>query len=183
MFAAKYLSRVTILCALSVGSSACTASRLDASTQPQAEVDAGDGFVLDFVSLDGDPRSVTAEKNTDVLVFSFWKTTCEPCKTQLADFDVLHQRFESRGLRMYAVNIDSPKTRSSVRGWVDRRAWGFDNLADPETQVVTRYNPRGECPFYAALSADGRVLRTHGGYVKGEAVEFASFLDERLPSD
>lgn len=174
----RYLrSSCLFVVVLAVG--ACGSGQSDASANP---TDGDIGFVIDLVSLEGDPATVRADSGSDILLLSFWKTTCTPCKGQLADFDTLHQRFAARGLRAFAVNIDEPAQRSSAQSWVDRGTWSFPTLVDPDTQVVSRYNPKGECPFYIALAADGRVLRTHGGYFKGEADELAVFLDENLPA-
>ncbi|TPV93138.1 MAG: TlpA family protein disulfide reductase [Myxococcales bacterium FL481] len=155
---------------------ACTTSS-PSSTPPDGRA----GFRIDLATLDGDLAAVQAERDTDVLLLSFWKTTCTPCKGQLSDFEALHRAYAARGLRAYAVNIDEPAQRAQAQTWVDRGTWSFPTLVDADTQVVTRYNQRGACPFYVALTADGEVLRSHGGYVKGESDELARFLDQRLP--
>jgi hypothetical protein len=49
--------------------------------------------------------------------------------------------------------------------------------------LLARYNPKGDIPFYVVLDADGNILQSHQGYVKGDEVKLEQFLTEQLPSE
>lgn len=94
----------------------------------------------------------------------------------------LHGSMKDRGLRVYAISIDAPDTAAQVVPWVEREGYGFPVLLDRETEVLTRYNPRGDIPYYVVLDASGKVLKDHQGYMTGDLEELAAFLETVLPS-
>ena len=53
-------------------------------------------------------------------------------------------------------------------------------LLDRETQVLTRFNPRGDIPYYVVLDANGKILKDHQGYMTGDMDDLAAFLDSVL---
>ena len=91
----------------------------------------------------------------------------------------LVDRLGPRGVELYAISIDGPDTIAQVPGIVAREGWSFPVLFDAATSVLTRWNPKGDCPFYVVLDADGNVLTSHQGYVKGDVVGLEQFLVER----
>jgi hypothetical protein len=70
-----------------------------------------------------------------------------------------------------------------VPGFASQEGWTFEVLYDPETALLARYNPKGDIPFYVILDADGKILKSHQGYVKGDEVELEKFLEERLSAE
>ena len=94
----------------------------------------------------------------------------------------MYDRLEPRGLKIYAVSIDGPDTMSRVPGFAAQEGWRFPVLYDSDTEILARYNPKGDIPFYAVLDAEGNIIKTHQGYVKGDVIELEQFLDQRLPA-
>ena len=43
--------------------------------------------------------------------------------------------------------------------------------------MLTRFNPRGDIPYYVVLDAQGKVLKEHQGYMTGDMEELQAFLD------
>ena len=87
----------------------------------------------------------------------------------------------ARGLQVIAISIDGPDTTAQVAPWVEREGYRFPVLFDRETQVLTRYNPRGDIPYYVELDATGKVLDDHQGYMAGDVDTLAEELDRLLP--
>ena len=77
--------------------------------------------------------------------------------------------------------VDGPDTAAQVGPWVEREGYPFPILIDRETQVLTRFNPRGDIPYYVVLDASGKVLKDHQGYMTGDMEELQRFLDGVLP--
>lgn len=166
---------VMIVSTLSVG--ACGPSV--GSTTPQGTAR---GLDLALPDLSGALVTPTAERGDEVFVLAFWATWCQPCQQELSKMDALLHEKAARGLRVFAVNVDGPDTAAQVVPWVRREGYRFPVLMDRETRVLTRYNPRGDIPYYVVLAADGRILEDHQGYMSGDVEELAAFLDTVLPA-
>lgn len=154
-----------------LGSTACTGA-------------AGGAQRLDLTLPDvrGNVVTPTAETGKEVFVLVFWATWCQPCQQELTAMDRLYAAMKGRGLRVYAISIDSPDTAAQVVPWVEREGYGFEVLLDRETEVLTRYNPRGDIPYYVVLDASGKLLKDHQGYMSGDIEELTAFLQSVLPS-
>ena len=137
--------------------------------------------LLSLPTPEGDVITVERGSGKGVLVLAFWKTTCDPCRGQLDEFDSLQRELGDSGLRVVAVNVDGPKTGAMVQGFLTRGDYSFEVVLDQDTEAMTRYNPRGECPFYIVLSEDGSELQSHGGYSAGEIEQqLGEYLRTRL---
>jgi peroxiredoxin len=138
---------------------------------------------ISLANLDGDETELVSKTKDDVHVLAFWATWCVPCTGELAKMQGIHDRLAARGLNIYAISIDGPDTISRVPGFAQQESWTFPVLYDPETALLARYNPKGDIPFYVILDADGNILQSHQGYVKGDEVKLEQFLTEQLPSE
>jgi cytochrome c biogenesis protein CcmG/thiol:disulfide interchange protein DsbE len=140
------------------------------------------GLDLTLPDVEGNIVTPSAETGQEVFVLVFWATWCQPCQQELTAMDRLYAEKQARGLKVYAISIDSPDTASQVVPWVQREGYRFEVLLDRETEVLTRYNPRGDIPYYVVLDASGKVLKDHQGYMSGDIEELRAFLETVLPS-
>jgi peroxiredoxin len=163
--------------ALTLGALLCGCDSGTGTTAP-SEVYRDLGITL--ANLDDDQVTIVSQAKGDVHVLAFWATWCVPCVGELAKLQEIHERLEPKGLRVYAISTDGPDTTSRVPGFASAEGWTFEVLYDPETQLLARYNPKGDIPFYVILDADGNIIKSHQGYVKGDEVELEKFLEERL---
>lgn len=138
---------------------------------------------ITLTNLDDEDITVTSQTERDVHVLAFWATWCIPCIGELAQMQVVYDKMKDRGLNIYAISIDGPDTMSRVPGYASQEKWTFPVLYDPDTRVLARYNPKGDIPFYVVLDADGNILKSHQGYVKGDMTELEQFLNERLAAE
>ena len=132
--------------------------------------------------LEDDDITLTSATANDVHLLAFWAIWCVPCTAELAKMVGMHDRLKDKGLHLYAVSIDGPDTISRVPGFASQERWQFPVLYDSATEIMGRYNPKGDIPFYVILDADGNIIKTHQGYVKGDVVELEKFLTARLES-
>ncbi|MBL4689264.1 MAG: TlpA family protein disulfide reductase [Nannocystaceae bacterium] len=140
----------------------------------------GGSLGIRLPSIDGQDVSLAADDPNDVFVLAFWATWCQPCQSELTKLQGMYDARRDKGLKLYAVSIDGPDTQSEVVGWSRREGYTFPVLLDGETEILGRYNPKGDIPFYVVLDANGTVLRSHQGYVDGDVAELAHFVDEQL---
>jgi peroxiredoxin len=130
---------------------------------------------------DADFEIVSKTKN-DVHVLAFWAVWCQPCQAELAELQIIWKDMRDRGLNVYAVSIDGPETQTRVAGLANSEGYEFPVLLDRETEVLSSFNPKGDIPFYVVLDADGQVIKSHQGYVKGDMEGLRAFLEEKLPA-
>jgi peroxiredoxin len=155
----------------------------DKSGSSTAPSDVYKDLGISLTDLSDEEVPVISETSKDVHLFAFWATWCVPCVGELAEMQKLHDRLEDQGLNVYAISIDGPDSVSRVPGFASQENWTFPVLYDSETALLARYNPKGDIPFYVILDADGNILKSHQGYVKGDEVELGKFLDERLSAE
>jgi peroxiredoxin len=139
------------------------------------------GLDLALPDLRGEIVRPSPKRDGDLFVLAFWATWCQPCQQELAQLDGVLDRFAPRGLQIYAISIDGPDTQAQIAPWVEREGYRFPVLLDRETQVLTRYNPRGDIPYWVVLDARGRVVGDHQGYMAGDIDALAAMLDRSLP--
>ena len=155
---------------------------LAACGPPSSGTTAPGGLDITLPDVDGELVTPTAPTGREVFVLTFWATWCQPCQQELTKLSAMYASRKDRGLRVYAVSIDGPDTAAQVGPWVEREGYPFPVLLDRETQVLTRYNPRGDIPYYVVLDAQGRVLKDHQGYMTGDMEELEAYLDSVLPA-
>lgn len=165
--------------ALGVG---CQPATSGSSNSPGSSGGNQGGIDISLPNVTGDMTTPEANAETDVFVLAFWATWCQPCQSELTKMNAMYGDMESRGLQIFAVSIDGPDTASQVGPWAQREGYNFPILLDRETQVLTRFNPRGDIPYYVVLDAKGKVIKDHQGYMTGDMEELAEFLDQTLPA-
>lgn len=161
---------------------ACGPSSGGSTSPGDAEAASSGGLDIALPDVDGELVTPTANSEQDVFVLAFWATWCQPCQQELTKMNVMYDTRKARGLQIFAVSIDGPDTAAQVGPWVEREGYKFPVLLDRETQVLTRYNPRGDIPYYVVLDAQGRVLKDHQGYMTGDMEELETYLDSVLPA-
>lgn len=140
----------------------------------------GRGLDLSLPDIEGNQVTPTAQQPDDVIILAFWATWCQPCQQELTKMNAMYAEKKARGLQIFAINIDAPDTAAQVGPWVEREGYAFPVLLDRETQVLTRFNPRGDIPYYVVLDANGKILKDHQGYMTGDMDDLAAFLDSVL---
>ena len=180
----KFLPCLSLACALAlVGVGGCDSP--EGSASPSDGAGSGGAVHADLgitmLNLDDEDVSLISKTADDVHILAFWATWCVPCVGELAKMEPMYGRLKDRGLNIYAVSIDGPDTISRVPGFAAGEGWSFEVTYDPETELLARYNPKGDIPFYVVLDADGNNIKSHQGYVKGDVAKLEQFLDEKLP--
>jgi peroxiredoxin len=157
-----------LLAAVLLGSSACAGG--------------GPTGLFALQDVEGTRVEVGAEQPSDVVVLAFWATWCQPCQSEMTKMSAMYDELGPRGLKLYGVNIDDPSTASQVGPWVARESYSFPVVLDSETEILNRYHPNGEIPFYVVLDSRGMVLEDHQGYNEGDVEKLQAYLETLLPS-
>lgn len=98
-------------------------------------------------------------------IFSFWSTTCGPCKEELVLLDSLYRVYRDSGLAVVAVNIDSRRTLSQVKPMVESYGWKFRVLVDPDGNLMRLFGV-SPIPHSFYVKPDKTILKSVIGYTK-----------------
>lgn len=135
---------------------------------------------FELSTLTGGHERLADRRGKDVVLIDFWATFCEPCLLALPELEALYQRERSRGFVVYAISIDEAASTGRVRNEVSKLGLSYPILLDPDTRVVSLYNPRATAPYSVLVGRDGRVLRRQEGYTTGERENLEHAVDEAL---
>jgi peroxiredoxin len=149
---------------------ACGGASQSAASKDGAAVATGAAMAPDFelATLSGGHERLSDHRGKDVVLIDFWATFCEPCLLALPELDALYQRERSQGFVVFAVSIDEAASTSRVRNEVTKLGLTYPVLLDPDTRVVSLYNPRATAPYSVLVGRDGRIARRQEGYTTGE---------------
>lgn len=113
-------------------------------------------------------------------VLAFWATWCQPCRSELSELDSLYADLRARGLSVYAINVDDPSTVAQVGSWAAREGYRFAVLLDTKREILARYHPRMQIPYYVVLDGEARIVEEHQGYAPGDVDALRSRLEQAL---
>jgi peroxiredoxin len=137
-----------------------------------------------FMALDADGRDVSFAQwrgDAPALVF-FWSIFCQPCRQEFGRLGELAARPPLPGLKVLAVNIDSPKLRPQAARLLAAQGAGLTGVFDRES-AGGHYEVAGlfgvsATPSTFLVGADGTVRAAWSGEV--DAATLAAGIQARL---
>ncbi len=82
----------------------------------------------------------------------------------------IYEKLADKGFVYLAVSTDGPDSQSEVRPYVQGLGYTFPVLLDSKSTLLSRYNPRGDMPFYLIVNRRGEVVEQHQGFTIGDEV-------------
>lgn len=151
-----------------------------APTAPEAPT-APAGKAPGFTLRDLDNQEVRlADMEGKVTLLSFWATWCAPCMVELVHVERMYQTYKDQGFVVLAINADDARSTGRVKPLVKSKGWSFPVLLDPQTKVVSMYNPTKTLPYSELLNAQHEVIWRHQGYTPGDEVDLEKRVVEAL---
>jgi peroxiredoxin len=133
------------------------------------------GFTLP--SLDGGSVSLADYEGEKVVLIDFWSTVCDPCLAEMPELIELYEQKKAQGFEILAISTDAPETAANVSATVSKLRMPFPVLLDEETEVMDRYNPKGELPFTVVVDRDGRIVLKRASYQAGDKAAMKTLVD------
>lgn len=90
------------------------------------------------VSLSGDSVSLAGERGKVVLL-NVWATWCHPCREEIPELRVLHERYRQRGLEVIGVSVDAAGNEQGIREFMREFQMSYPVWHDPDEQVSTQF--------------------------------------------
>lgn len=92
---------------------------------------------LELPILSGGTATLATHRN-NVVIVHFFATWCEPCQTELRDLDRLGSEHKSAQLRILAIDVGEPKTRT--QRYFEANPVAFPVLLDIDKSVAKAWN-------------------------------------------
>jgi len=125
-------------------------------TKANAMLAASDADVekADFTLYDrkGKKYTLSALRGKVVLV-SFWATWCPPCLQELPDLDAIYMRFQSQGLIVLSITMDTPST---LNRFFSRGTYRPPVLLDTDGTVTQKFHAE-DLPVTYVFSRTGKL--------------------------
>jgi peroxiredoxin len=128
------------------------------------------GVAIDFSlrNLEGQQVTLSQYKGKVVLV-NFWATWCIPCQVEMPGLQALSQELGPQGLVVLGIATDDPRQEALIKPIVKAKGVTYPILRDPDTRVVSKFNPGKNLPFSAIVGKDGKIASVYAGLKPGDA--------------
>jgi len=128
--------------------------------------------------LDGKKVELKSTLYGPVLI-SFWATSCKPCIQELNAVQKFYTEYRKKGFEVLAINVDGPRSLSSVKPKVKGLKWEFPVLVDTNKDIYRKYKVLG-IPHTVIVDQNGDIRYTHTTYRPGDEKLIQKKVDELL---
>tara|TARA_Y100001960_G_C14579191_1_gene779833 strand:- start:194 stop:760 length:567 start_codon:yes stop_codon:yes gene_type:complete len=101
------------------------------------------------------------------VLMNFWNLACEPCKKEMKELDKINIKYRDTGFDYVSINIDSPRSMSKVKSYINSQKFSFTVLSDPKAGLFRRTGGK-VMPFVIIADSTGAIVSQHVGYNPGD---------------
>lgn len=125
----------------------------------------------------GESHAISSDRGSVVLL-DVWATWCEPCKDALPMYQDLAKHYSTRGLKVYALNVDED-TRA-VAPFLEETKVTLPVLLDANAEVSEKVLRVRGMPTTVLLDRQGRVRYVHEGFAEEYLSKYQAEIEELL---
>lgn len=176
----KQLHHSFVVCTLLIFTGACAPKESASSSA------AGDGRVevglaapsYAAMSLNGDSVTLAGQRGKVVLL-NVWATWCHPCRAEIPELRALHDRYQSRGLELIGVSVDTDGTDDAIRSFMSEFSMTFPVWRDPDERISTKFLTVG-VPSTFLIDKQGILRWRKTGPIAPNDTSLKSAIDRAL---
>ena len=117
------------------------------------------------------------ELSGQVVLINFWASWCGPCRKELPELEVLHQKYKDLGVTILGINIDADPSLS--KKLLKESNVTFPILYDPDNQVSKQYQIES-MPSTFLVDKKGLFRYRHNGYLAGYEKKYDEQIKQLL---
>lgn len=127
-----------------------------------AIADSSHSALAPIFDLQGVNERVSLEQYKGSVVYvDFWASWCAPCLRSFPWMNELQARYEDKGLKVIAINLDAHS--ADAKSFLEATRPNFVIAYDPEGQTAVDYRVRG-MPSSYLIARDGTLSWQHIGF-------------------
>jgi len=140
-----------------------------------AEVNVGD-VAPDFSIKDETGKEhKLSEYRGSVVFLNFWYTTCEPCRQEMPDMELVNRTFRDRRFKMVPISVDT--NFDDVKKFYGDLKLSMPMFLDPGKRVASRYNVY-KFPETYLIDGNGVVLKHYIGGKTWSNLTYLNTIEE-----
>ena len=100
-------------------------------------------------------------KNGELLYVDFWASWCVPCRKSFPWMNAMVSKYQDKGLRVLAVNLDVEKSLADE--FLKKYPPNFPVIYDPKGKLATAFDVQG-MPSSFIIDSNGQILNSQKGF-------------------
>jgi thiol-disulfide isomerase/thioredoxin len=169
--------------------SGCASSKLPPLTGPAAPASSSSALVESSAPAPaplqfsvkrypgGEPHAIASDRGSVVLL-DVWATWCEPCRDALPMYENLAKHYGSRGLKVYALNVDED-TRA-IPAFLKEAKVSLPVLLDSNAEVADKVLRVRLMPTTVLIDRKGMVRYVHEGFAEEFLAKYQAEIEQLL---
>jgi len=109
------------------------------------------------MSLNTNKPVTIANTSGQVILLNSWATWCLPCREEMPGLEELHQEFQSKGLSIIGISVDSSGSNNMIKSFVQRMKLTYTFWHDPNNNFARLFKTLGVPESYL-VDKDGNIL-------------------------
>ncbi|MFD2116000.1 redoxin domain-containing protein [Paenibacillus yanchengensis] len=162
----KLIQVVILVAALLIGGISIGATLADGKKVRVKEGGPPPDFNLS--QLEGGSKQLADYKGKP-LIINFWGTFCEPCVTEMPEFERQYQKWKDQGLEIAAINLRGENTLTITK-FVESLDLSYNILRDVDSKTEKMYGVR-QYPTTYFVKPDGNVMEIVSGPMTEKDIE------------
>jgi peroxiredoxin len=90
---------------------------------------------------------------------------------EMPHLEAMQKELGPKGLVVVGISADAARDASKVKPLITQKGLTYPILLDPQTTVVSMYNPSKTMPFNVLIDRAGAIASQHSGYNPGDEVK------------
>ena len=141
-----------------------------------AEVNVGDPAPEFAIKDETGKELKLSDYRGSVVFLNFWYTTCEPCRQEMPDMELVNRVFKDRKFKMIPVSVDT-SFDDVKKFYQDFKLTTMSMYLDPGKQIAGRYNVY-KFPETYVIDGNGIVLKHYIGGKTWSSVTYMNTLED-----
>ena len=123
------------------------------------------------------PFTLASERG-HVVLLDVWATWCEPCRESLPQYQALMSKYQGRGLRLFALNVDGEAAVPvEIPKFITETRLSLPILLDTDAKLSEELLKVKMMPTLLMIDRKGRVRHVHEGFESTSLNEVVAHLE------